>query len=217
MRLAIFDLDNTLIGGDSDHLWGEFLIDHELVDAEYFKTKNDGFYNDYQRGQLDIQAYLEFALTPLTQFNGDELSRLHQQFMNEKIEDIWLPKAQALVDKHRQAGDILLVITATNRFITAPIVEKFGIPNLLASEAEYRDGRYTGKTFDTPCFQKGKISRLDRWLLEQDKQPDMSYFYSDSFNDLPLLQRVEKAFAVDPDETLKQAAQKNDWPIISLR
>ena len=217
MRLAIFDLDNTLIGGDSDHLWGEFLVDQKLVDPEAFKEVNDAFYNDYKSGNLNITAYLEFALSPLSKFSSDTLQKLHSQFMSEKITPIWLPKAQALIEKHRQAGDILLVITATNRFITAPIVKKLGIPNLLASEAEIVNGLYTGKTVDTPCFQEGKITRLETWLENNKLSPELTYFYSDSFNDVPLLERVEHPIAVDPDQTLQSIAKERDWPIMSLR
>lgn len=217
MHLAIFDLDNTLIGGDSDHLWGEFLVDQKLVDPEAFKEANDAFYNDYKSGNLNITAYLEFALSPLSKFSSNTLQKLHAQFMSEKITPIWLPKAQALVEKHRQAGDILLVITATNRFITAPIVKKFGIPNLLASEAEIVNGLYTGKTIDTPCFQEGKITRLKTWLKDNKLSPERSYFYSDSFNDVPLLERVEHPIAVDPDQTLQNIAKERGWPIMSLR
>ncbi|WP_096085198.1 HAD family hydrolase [Agaribacterium haliotis] len=219
MTLAIFDLDNTLIAGDSDHLWGEFLVEKQLVDSERFKQSNDRFYEDYCRGELDIEAYLRFALEPLTQFSSEQLNTLHSEFMAEKILPIWLLKAEALVDEHRQAGHTLLVITATNRFVTEPIVNKLRIPNLLASEGEIIDGRYTGNIADTPCYAGGKVIRLNAWLEQQECDFDLAeaYFYSDSFNDLPLLKLVGKPRAVDPDPTLKQSATSASWPILSLR
>lgn len=217
MSLAIFDLDNTLIGGDSDHLWGEFLVENNLVDHDTYKQKNDVFYRQYQDGTLNILEYLEFALMPLAQIEADELERLHKQFMQEKIAPIMLPKAQQLVDRHRQAGDTLLIITATNRFITQPIATSLGIDNLLATEGEIVKGRYTGRVSGTPCFQEGKVSRLRSWLNEARMDLDNSYFYSDSANDIPLLECVTYPIAVDPDERLTDYAKRNNIPIISLR
>ncbi len=219
MSLAIFDLDNTLIAGDSDHAWGEFLVEQNLVDPNVFKTANDRFYEDYCRGQLDIHAYLRFALKPLAAFGPDELAELHQQFMETKIKPIRLQKAQDLIEMHRGRGDVLLVITATNRFVTEPIVRSLNIENLLASDGEIIDGRYTGEPIGVPCFAEGKITRLEQWLTEQDKKTsDLErYFYSDSLNDIPLLDMVDHPHAVDPDDTLKQIAAERGWPVISLR
>ncbi len=217
MPLAIFDLDNTLIGGDSDYLWGEFLVEQHLVEEEAYRAENDRFYRDYQARQLDILAYLTFALTPLAQFSPHELGPLHNRFMREKIDPIQLPKARELVEKHRRQGDTLMVITATNRFITEPIVATFNIPHLLASEAEIIDGRYTGRPTGIPCYQGGKVQRLETWLKANGESLRGSYFYSDSANDIPLLDKVDYPVAVDPDPALRQYAEERSVPVLSLR
>lgn len=217
MSIAIFDLDNTLIAGDSDHCWGEFLVERGVVDSLIFKRVNDQFYEDYQTGDLDIEAYLTFALEPLTRFTMAELEDLHREFMRAKIEPLRLPKAVELIDRHRQAGDIPLIITATNSFITRPIADWLGVEHLLACDPEIVDGRYSGKTLNTPCFQEGKVSRLHEWLQQTGNGLQGSYFYSDSANDIPLLQAVTHPIAVDPCPRLQQHAQQQGWPIISLR
>ncbi|MGI1679648.1 MAG: HAD-IB family hydrolase [Cellvibrionaceae bacterium] len=217
MSLVLFDLDNTLLGGDSDHSWGEFLVEHDLVDANQYRQRNDEFYHAYQQGQLNILDYLEFAVEPLTRFNPTELSRLHNTFMLEKIEPIRLPKAEALIEKHRKAGDELAIITATNRFITEPIASLFGIKHLMATELEKNDDGYTGKIIDEPCYQHGKLIHLDKWLSQQPYDLSDSFFYSDSFNDLPLLSKVTHPIAVDPDPKLEAHAKQNGWEILSLR
>ena len=217
MSLAIFDLDNTLIAGDSDHAWGEFIIAEGIVDGEAFKTANDKFYSDYQNGTLDIHAYLRFALAPLTRFSMAELGQLHQRFFERVIKPMMLPKAEALITEHREKGDRILVITATNRFVTEPIVQALGISEILASEGEIVGNRYTGEPAGIPCFQQGKVTRLNRWLEQQSASLEGSWFYSDSANDLPLLEVVDHPVAVDPDSRLRQTAIKRDWPIISLR
>ncbi len=217
MSLAIFDLDNTLIAGDSDHGWGEFLVEKALVDPAAYKAENDRFYTDYERGELDIQAYLRFSLAPLTRFSMEELAALHREFMATKIAPLRLPKAEQLLAKHRAQGDFLLIITSTNRFITEPIARELGVDHILATDAEIVDGRYTGELLGTPCFQEGKITRLKAWLEDHDSDLAGSYFYSDSINDAPLLKIVDHPVAVDPDEQLLQLAQAMDWPIISLR
>lgn len=217
MTLAIFDLDNTLIAGDSDHLWGEFIVEQGHVDGKFYREQNDRFYEDYKSGQLDIMAYLEFALSPLAQFEPAQLAALHKQFMTEKIDPILLPKARTLVKQHAAQGDRLLVITATNRFITEPIVKAFGIFEMLASEPEVINQRYTGKATGVPCFQEGKVTRLQQWLEAEGESLQGSYFYSDSANDIPLLQYVEYPVAVDPDERLEAFAKAEKIPIISLR
>lgn len=217
MPLAIFDLDNTLIAGDSDYLWGEFLVEHRLVDVAAYQAQNERFYRDYQARQLDIFAYLTFALTPLTRFSPEELTALHARFMQERINPILLPKAVELVERHRHQGDTLMVITATNRFITEPIVAAFNIPHLLASEPEMIDGRYSGRPTGIPCYQHGKVQRLEAWLEARGESLEGSYFYSDSANDIPLLDRVDYPVAVDPDGALREYAEQNRLPIISLR
>ena len=217
MSLAIFDLDNTLIAGDSDHLWGEFLIEKNKVDANQFKHANDQFYADYQASNLDIQAYLSFALQPLTQFTHEEREALHAEFMETKINPIILPQARELIKKHRNQGDTLLIITATNRFVTQPIANKLDITNLLASEPEIIQGKYTGNSTGTPCYQHGKVERLHEWLAQTNHSLAGSFFYSDSINDLPLLSLVDNPVVVDGDSKLQAWAESNNIPSISLR
>lgn len=217
MTLAIFDLDNTLLRGDSDHAWGEFIAGLGIVDCASYRTRNDAFYEDYCRGALDVFAYQRFVLAPLTGFSMAELARWHEQFMREKIEPIILPKAQALVDSHRAQGHTLLIITATNSFITAPIARRFGIDTLIATEPEIHNNTYTGDVVGVPCYREGKVQRLNTWLLDKNEDLRGSYFYSDSHNDLPLLQLVDHPVAVDPDDTLRQYAEENSWKILSLR
>lgn len=217
MALAIFDLDNTLIGGDSDHLWGEFLVRHGHVDADHYRSENDRFYREYQRGTLDIYEWLDFQFQPLAAHPLQTLQGWHQQFMREEIEPVWLPKAVELVESHRSRGDTLLIITATNRFITAPIAEKLNIPHLIATEPEMVDGAYSGKVDGTPSYQEGKITRLKSWLGAHQISMAGSTFYSDSHNDLPLLQYVDHPVAVDPDDTLRATATEHGWSILTLR
>jgi len=217
VSLAIFDLDNTLIAGDSDFLWGQFLVDQGIVDKEHYEQANARFYEDYKQGKLDIVKFLEFSLAPLARHDTEQLFKWREQFVESLIKPILLEKAAALVDKHRQQGDTLLVITATNRFVTEPIVRLYGIANLIATTPEFKDGRYTGKFIGTPCFQEGKVTLLNEWLADHQQNMSGSYFYSDSHNDLPLLNQVDHAIAVDPDEKLKAVAEKSHWEIISLR
>lgn len=217
MNLAIFDLDNTLIAGDSDHAWGEFLVDKNLVDSQWYKAQNDKFYADYCAGQLNIIAYSEFVFSFLAQHDTTYLQQLHQQFMSEVIRPIMLPKAQALIAEHREAGDELLIITATNRFITQAIGEAFGITQVLATEPEKINGRYTGKVLGVPCYKEGKITRYQAWLAQQNKNFDKVTFYSDSHNDLPLLSIVDVPVVVDADAKLLAHAQEKGWQVLSLR
>ena len=217
MTLAIFDLDNTLLGGDSDYLWGQFLVEQGLVDGEAYERENQRFYDDYEAGTLDIYEYQAFMLRPLTEYPLTEMLAWREQFIAEKIQPILLPRAVDLLERHRTAGDTLLIVTATNRFITAPIAERFDVPHLLATEPEFNEGRYTGRPVGIPCFQHGKVQRLDQWLAETGHDLAESWFYSDSHNDLPLLGRVTYPVAVDPDATLAQHARERGWPIISLR
>jgi HAD superfamily hydrolase (TIGR01490 family) len=217
MTLAIFDLDNTLLGGDSDHAWGEFACEYGLVDAEEFAIRNDAFYEDYQAGQLDIHAYLRHALSPLIGQSEATIKRWHQQFMREKIDAMILPAALELVEQHRQQGDVLLVITATNRYIAEPIIKRYGIEYLIASEGEIVDRMYTGEGSGLPSYGAGKVTRLQSWMQPRGLDLKGSYFYSDSHNDIPLLSEVERAIAVDPDKKLREHAQNAGWPVISLR
>ena len=217
MSLAIFDLDNTLLGGDSDYLWGEFLVSQGLVDGDDYRRRNDRFYEDYKAGTLDIYEFLAFSLKPLSEHSLERLQALHRQFMTQAIEPIVLPKALQLVDSHRQRGDTLLIITATNRFVTGPIAERFGVHELLATDPEMMGNRYTGAVQGVPCFKEGKVTRLTEWLNSEMHDLDGSWFYSDSHNDLPLLNMVTHPVAVDPDPQLADYARQHDWQIISLR
>ncbi len=223
MKLAIFDLDNTLIAGDSDHAWGEFMIAEGMVDPISYKHANDQFYADYESGTLDLTAYLEFSLAPLTRYSLPELQALHQKFMDTVIAPMRLDKAQALLEQHRSNGDYLLIITSTNDFITRPIALSLGVDDILATNAEIIDSRYTGRIMGTPCFQGGKITRLHQWLENEAHTKGFAgsledcYFYSDSINDLPLMQEVDNPVAVDPDDALKAHAEQAGWTTLSLR
>lgn len=218
MTLAIFDLDNTLIAGDSDHQWGEFLVRRGDVDAEHYQAANDRFYQDYLDGSLDILAYQQFVLSELKGRPPEQLDALRRTFMEEVIDDLWLPRAEALVADHRERGHTLMIITATNDFITAPIAERLGVPHLIATRAERDDnGFYTGRVAGVPSYREGKVERLGQWLESHGESLAGSWFYSDSHNDLPLLGKVDNPVAVDPDPTLEQAARERGWPILSLR
>lgn len=217
MTLAIFDLDNTLLAGDSDHAWGEFLVGRGLVDGAWYKAQNDRFYADYCRGELDIIAYSEFVFAVLVKEEPETLAAWHRDFMREQVSRMILPKGRDLLQKHRDAGHRLLIITATNRFITAPIAAELGVNDLIATEPEMIDGRYTGKVAGTPCYQHGKIERLEQWLAETGESAEGCWFYSDSRNDIPLLEYATHPVAVDPDEPLRAHAASNSWPVLSLR
>jgi HAD superfamily hydrolase (TIGR01490 family) len=217
MSLAIFDLDNTLLGDDSDYLWGQFLVQQGMVDGDFYAKENQRFYEDYQSGKLDIFEFLAFSLKPLSEHPREKLNALHQQFMQQVIQPVMLPAAHLLLEKHRAQDDTLLIITATNRFITGPIATALGIENLIATDPEIVDGQYTGQVDGTPCFQSGKVERLKIWLREHQQNLADSWFYSDSQNDLPLLELVTHPVAVDPDETLADHARSKGWPVISLR
>ena len=217
MTLAIFDLDNTLLAGDSDHLWGQYLVDNKIVDAEVYERENERFYREYREGNLDIFEFLAFSLAPLAEHSLEELYSWRYDFVEKTIKPIIATAAYDLVEKHRQQGDTLLIITATNRFVTEPISKLFGIENLLATDPEKTNTGYTGKVDGTPCFQEGKIERLNSWLEKSGENMSGSIFYSDSHNDLPLLEKVDHPVAVDPDKKLRVYASKSNWPIISLR
>lgn len=217
MSLAIFDLDNTLISDDSDFLWGQFLVDQGIVDKQLYEQANAKFYDDYKVGKLDIVEFLNFSLSPLADNDSEQLFKWRQQFVEEVIKPILLKPAIRLVNKHRFKGDTVLVITATNRFVTEPIVKLFGIDILLATTPEFINNQYTGRFEGVPCFQEGKVKLLEQWLEETSETLENSCFYSDSHNDLPLLKLVDNPVAVDPDDQLREYAQKNNWPIISLR
>ena len=217
MSLAIFDLDNTLLSIDSDHAWGEFLVEQGAVDPVAYREANERFLADYNAGTLDMAAFLEMALKPLAENTPEQLAAWHQQFMASKIEPHILPKAEELLARHRTKGDTLLIITATNRFITGPIAERLGVDDLIAVEPEMVDGRYTGRVDGVPSYREGKVIRLQAWLEAQDITMDGAWFYSDSHNDLPLLEKVDHPVAVDPDDTPRKVAEERNWRIMSLR
>ena len=217
MGIALFDLDNTLIAGDSDYLWGCFLVEQGIVDGASYERENRRFYDLYKVGKLDIYEFLDFQLRPLAANELDTLHHWRAQYIEEKIVPILLPKAHDLLNRHRDQGDTLVIITATNRFITAPIASLYGIDHLLATEPELRSGRYTGGITGIPCFQDGKVQQLSGWLQKHRQTLEDSWFYSDSHNDLPLLNKVINPVAVDPDEILEQHASEHGWPVISLR
>ena len=217
MALAIFDLDNTLIAGDSDHLWGEFLCDRGEVDAETFRATNARFYQDYLAGSLDIAAYAAFALGPLPGRSREEVAPLQEAFMARHIDPLMLPAASSLLDEHRQRGDRLLIITATNEFVTRPIAQRLGVSELLGCAVEFDGDRFTGRATGTLTYREGKVLRLREWLAATGEVLDGAWFYSDSHNDLPLLEAVDNPVLVDPDPTLAAAGQSRGWPAITLR
>jgi len=217
VSLAIFDLDNTLISDDSDYLWWQFLVDQGIVDKDQYEEANAKFYDDYKQGTLDIVEFLHFSLAPLAKNDPEQLYKWRSQFIEEIIKPIQLKPAIRLVNKHRFKGDTVMVITATNRFVTEPIVKLFGIDILLATTPEFVDGRYTGKFEGTPCFQEGKVTLLNQWLENSNETMENSSFYSDSFNDLALLKLVDNPVAVDPDDKLRAHAVEKNWPCMSLR
>ncbi|MCU7880146.1 MAG: HAD-IB family hydrolase [Candidatus Thiodiazotropha sp. (ex Lucinoma aequizonata)] len=216
MALAIFDLDNTLLAGDSDYLWGVFLVEKGIVDDDEYRRENDRFYAEYKAGHLDIIEFQRFSLKPLRDNRPEQLLDWRQEFLDSKISPIISQQARQLVENHKIAGDQLLIITATNSFITMPIAQKFGIDKIIATEAEVLDGHYTGEVAGEPSFRDGKVNRLHSWLKEQQQDLLGSFFYSDSHNDLPLLESVENSVAVDPDETLTKIATERNWPILQL-
>lgn len=220
MNLALFDLDNTLLAGDSDFQWGQFLIEEGLLDRKVHETRNLQFYEDYQAGRLDINAFLQFQLRPLTEHPRAYLDQLRRQYVERKVRPMMTDKARALVDQHKADGDLLLIITATNSYVTKPIATEFGIDNLIGTDLEQENGEFTGRPTGVPSFQQGKVTRLHAWLAERGQRLEdfsVSWFYSDSHNDLPLLKLVDKPVAVDPDDILREHAAAQGWPVISLR
>jgi len=220
MRLVLFDLDNTLLAGDSDYEWGQFLVERGILERASYEAQNRAYFDQYAAGRLDIHEYLGFALRPLAEHTREELAGWHAEFMAARIVPMIAPQARALVRAHREAGDLCAIITATNSFVTAPIAREFGLEHLIATEPESRHGRFTGRVAGTPCFRDGKLRRLEEWLTALGRRlADFaeSTFYSDSHNDLPLLERVTRPVAVDPDAQLAAEAGRRGWAVISLR
>jgi HAD superfamily hydrolase (TIGR01490 family) len=217
MNLALFDLDNTLLAGDSDYEWAQYLIESGVLDRDTYEKRNQEFYDQYKAGTLNIYEFLDYQLKPLSQHPRKVLDQWHAVYMQKKILPMMRDSARALVARH--AGDVRVMITATNSFVTAPIARLFGIEHLIATEPEQRDGQFTGGVEGLPCFKDGKPRRLDAWLAARGqslKSFQQSWFYSDSHNDLPLMQAVSHPVAVDPDAKLKAHAESNGWPVMSL-
>ncbi len=220
MNLALFDLDNTILAGDSDYNWSRFLIQEGYLDGAIHAEKNEKFYADYKNGTLDIFAFVEFQFKPLARNPRSVLNQLLKKYVEEVIKPMITEKARALVKKHQEAGDLIIVITATNSFITKPIAALFGIENLIGTDPEEKEGEFTGKVSGTPSFKEGKVTRLAAWLKSKNLSLasfEKSYFYSDSHNDLPLMEKVTHPVAVDSDDILSEYATSKGWPQISLR
>ena len=220
MNLALFDLDNTLLTSDSDFEWSQFLIEKKVLDRKEYESRNLEFYEQYKSGTLDINKFLDFQLQPLSLHPRTQLDDWHNEFMAKKIMPQIAPGAYKLINEHMLGGDLCIIITATNRFVTEPIARILGINNLIATEPGQEDGEFTGQVSGTPCFREGKITRLEDWMDEHNLTWLSfleSWFYSDSLNDIPLLKKVTNPVAVDPDSTLEKYAKENNWPIISLR
>ncbi len=219
MKLALFDLDNTLLNGDSDYCWAQYLIERGVLERDEYEKKNDWFYHHYKQGTLDIHAYLDFQLSPIARRPREEIDAWHREFLQAKIRPIVHAKTPALLASH--ADDLRAIVTATNRFITQPIAELLGVEHLIACDVEEGpDGRLTGRAKGTPSFREGKVVRLHEWLAGLDRRFqdfDETWFYSDSLNDLPLLNLVSHPVAVDPDPTLQRHAEEHGWPILRLR
>jgi len=218
LNLALFDLDNTLLSGDSDFEWAQFLIEQGVLDREVYEARNGTFYEQYKQGILDIHEFLDFQLKPLSRHPRHVLDAWRRQFMQQKILPLVRPRAQELIERHRT--DLRVIVTATNSFVTAPIAREFGIDHLIATEPAQVGGEFTGAVTGTPCFREGKVTCLEDWLAGRGQSLasfSQSWFYSDSLNDLPLLARVTHPVAVDPDDTLRAHAVKHGWPIISLQ
>lgn len=218
MQLALFDLDNTLLAGDSDFAWAQFLIEKGVLDREVYEARNQAFYEQYKAGTLDILEFLDFQLKPLSRHARAQLDAWHREFMAAKILPIVAPGTPALLRRH--AGHVCVIVTATNSFVTAPIAAHLGVPHLIATEPEVVGGEFTGRPSGTPSFREGKVARLEQWLRQRGQtwaDVEESWFYSDSLNDLPLLERVTHPVAVDPDATLRAQAEQRGWPIVSLR
>lgn len=216
MHLAIFDLDNTLLSGDSDYLWCRFLMAQGIIDAAEYEAANERFLAEYRAGTLDIDAFLRFVLAPLAHIEPERLAKLQQEFLETRIRPIIPETARSLLQEHRERGDQLLIITATNRIVTGPIAADLGVTDLLATEVEIVDGWVTGCPTGIPCFQHGKVKRLEAWLADHPNDYAATWFYSDSHNDLPLLEQVNYPVAVDPDPQLRRIAIERDWPILYL-
>ncbi|MBP7203412.1 MAG: HAD family hydrolase [Propionivibrio sp.] len=219
MQLALFDLDHTLLTGDSDYEWTQYLVSKGIVDRTTHEARNAEFYEQYKAGTMDIHEFLDFQLRPLADHTRADLEAWHADFMETQIRPRLSQKARELVRKHLDAGDICAMVTATNSFVTGPIARELGIPHLIATIPAQENGRFTGKPRGLPSFREGKIARVDAWLESMGlwwNNFQRSWFYSDSHNDLPLLLRVTDPVVVDPDATLRAYAENAGWPTLSI-
>jgi HAD superfamily hydrolase (TIGR01490 family) len=217
--LVLFDLDNTLLAGDSDYAWAQFLIEQGVLDRVQYEARNDEFFRQYKAGTLDILEFLAFQLAPLAVYSRAQLNRWHAEFMAQKIRPMIGAAARNLVERHRGADNLCAIVTATNSFVTAPIAREFGVPHLIATEPEERYGRFTGGVAGLPCFQSGKVTRVVEWLARERRTFESfaaTWFYSDSANDLPLLECVSNPVAVDPDDRLREVATDRGWTILEI-
>jgi len=218
-ELVLFDLDNTLLAGDSDYAWAQFLIEQGVLDRSEYEARNDEFFQQYKAGTLDIHEFLAFQLAPLAAHPREQLDRWHAQFMEQKIRPMIGAAARGLVQRHCGADSLCAIVTATNSFVTGPIARELGVPHLIATEPEEKEGRFTGGVAGLPCFQRGKVTRVDEWLAREGRSFEsfaVTWFYSDSANDLPLLERVSRPVAVDPDERLRRVATERGWTILEI-
>ncbi len=220
MELVLFDLDNTLLAGDSDFEWAQYLISRGVLDKEVYEARNQTFFDQYKAGTLNIFEFLDFQLKPLARHSRQQLDTWHREFMDSRVLPMMTTAARSLVNRHIEAGAVVAIVTATNSFVTYPIARAFGIPHLIATVPAQEDGAFTGKPRGTPAFKEGKIERVEAWLESLGlcwASFERSWFYSDSHNDLPLLNKVSDPVAVDPDDTLHSHAAAQGWPVISLR
>ena len=218
MNIALFDLDNTLIKGDSDYQWGNYLVENNYVDPVSYSEKNENYFDQYRKGTLCAKEFAEFSYEPLTKYDYNTLINIRKKFFEEKIKPLILPKAVDLIRFHKEKKDILAIVTATNSFISKVSADYFEIKNLLASEPEFINNKFTGKLSGDPCFQEGKVKKVKEWMkLNNYNNYDDIYFYTDSHNDIQLLEYCTKPIAVDPDKILEDLSKKNNWQIMSLR
>jgi len=216
-RLVLFDLDDTLLAGDSDFEWGQFLIDAGVLDRAVYEARNADFYEQHRAGTLDLVEYLEFQVRPLSRYARAQLDAWHAAFLASRILPMVRPGTRPLIARHR--GATQAIVTATNGFVTGPIAAALGVPHLLATDLEEIDGRFTGRPRGTPCFQQGKVTRLHEWLASRGERLadyDESWFFSDSMNDMPLLSIVTNPVAVHPDARLRSHAIQAGWPLLTL-
>ena len=218
-NLALFDLDNTLIPSDSDHLWTQFLVENKII-SKLNSEISDKFFNDYSNGTLNLEEFLDYQLQPLKEIGNKKLLGLRSIFIKTKIQPVINLEAKGLVSKHLQSGDLCAIVTATNEFITEPIAELFNVHKLIATLVEKNEhGSYTGKARGVPSFREGKIIRVNEWLKSNGSSLNSfkkSFFYSDSFNDIPLLKIVSNPVATNPDKKLKEYAVRNNWQVINI-